>query len=70
MSTLDMILGTARSVEPAAPKGTGQGSGGGCIIRKTNMTVIVAEHGPARSGQDEVLRGVDEFAEYLIRTGY
>ena len=73
MSTLDMILGTARSVASDAPKGSGSGGGSGgagCIIRTTNMAVIVAEHGPARSGHDEVLRGVDEFAGYLIRMGY
>lgn len=71
MSTLDIILGTSRTMEPVrGPSGGGGNGRGGCIIRKTNMAVIVAEYGPARSEHAEVLRGVDEFAEYLIQMGY
>ncbi|KAG6330186.1 hypothetical protein ID866_8903 [Astraeus odoratus] len=63
MSTLDMIWGTARCEE-------GKGGGrGGCLIKKTNKAVIVAEY-PPRSTHGDVMAGVEELGEYLIKKGY
>ncbi|KAI6101670.1 profilin [Pisolithus croceorrhizus] len=46
-----------------------RGGGGGCIIKKTNQAVIVAEY-PSKSSEMDVLAGVEQLGNYFITQGY
>ncbi|KAI6042736.1 profilin [Pisolithus marmoratus] len=60
MSSLDMIL--SKSAEADKTRG-------GCIIKKTHQAVIVAEY-PPKSSEMDVLAGVDQLGNHLVRNGY
>ncbi|KAI6097497.1 profilin [Pisolithus sp. B1] len=66
MSSLDVILSKLSIPEPSDGRMRG---GGGCIIKKTNQAVIVAEY-PSKSSEIDVLAGVEQLGNYFITQGY
>ncbi|KAI6124210.1 profilin, partial [Pisolithus croceorrhizus] len=66
MSSLDVILSKLSIPEPSDGRTRG---GGGCIIKKTNQAVIVAEY-PSKSSEIDVLAGVEQLGNYFITQGY
>ncbi|KAI6032221.1 profilin [Pisolithus microcarpus] len=66
MSSLDLILSSKLS--DAEPESMTRGVGG-CIIKKTNRAVIVAEY-PPKSSEMDVLAGVEQLGNYFVTKGY
>ncbi|KAI6146230.1 profilin [Pisolithus tinctorius] len=69
MSSLDVILSKSALVVESDDRSRSGGGVGGCIIKKTNQAVIVAEY-PPKSSEMDVLAGVEQLGNYLIRNNY
>ncbi|KIK11752.1 hypothetical protein PISMIDRAFT_690072 [Pisolithus microcarpus 441] len=66
MSSLDLILSSKLSTAETESLTRGVS---GCIIKKTNQAVIVAEY-PSKSSEMDVLAGVEQLGNYFVTKGY
>ncbi|KAI5993459.1 profilin [Pisolithus albus] len=75
MSSLDLILSSklsdAEGLESMVPSSSSSRGliPGGCIIKKTNQAVIVAEYS-SESSEMDVLAGVEQLGNYFVMKGY